>query len=269
MPTLPAPQRSPHRPPVAQNRFCRGVALVCAAGMFGLAAVPAVAATCEARSGATAPTVIELYTSEGCSSCPPADRWLSGLGSRSDVLALAFHVSYWDRLGWVDRFASPVYTERQRALMAPSGARYVYTPQVLVNGRDWRAWPKLPSEVAAAPLDLQLSREGPALTAAIRPRPDAVKPAAGARLSGYWALLEDGHRSEVRAGENAGETLKHDHVVRQYQPVASWPADREQRWSWQVTAPSVPVGEGVRRRAVFVVVDAVTQRPLQGLALAC
>ena len=269
MPTLPGPRPSPRRAPDVRKPRCRWLALLCAAGVWVSAAAPALAATCEARSGATAPTVVELYTSEGCSSCPPADRWLSSLSRRSDVLALAFHVSYWDRLGWVDRFASPVYTERQRALMAPSGARYVYTPQVLVNGRDWRAWPTLPPETAAAPLDLQLSREGTALAATIRPRSEGSPLPSGARLSGYWAVLEDGHRSQVRAGENAGETLKHDHVVRQYQAVASWAADREQRWRWQATAPMAPAADGVRRRVVFVVVDAATQRPLQALALAC
>ena len=79
--------------------------------------------TCSATSGATAPLVVELYTSEGCSSCPPADRWLSTLKGRPDVLALAFHVNYWDRLGWPDRFASVEATERQHKLAQLAGSR--------------------------------------------------------------------------------------------------------------------------------------------------
>lgn len=262
MPTLPVFS-------TAWRRWRRRATAALAA--LGLAAgvVPALAAVCEARSSAASPTLVELYTSEGCSSCPPADRWLSSLSRRSDVLALAFHVSYWDRLGWVDRFASPVYTERQRKLMAASGARYVYTPQVVVNGRDWRGWPNLPAEAAVSPVELQLGREGSNWVATVRRRADAGGQAVGARLEGYWALLEDGHRSDVRAGENAGETLRHDHVVRQYQPVAAWPAERVQRWTWPLPGASAPVEDGVRRRVAFVVVDAATQRPVQALALAC
>lgn len=229
------------------------------------AQVPALAATCEARSGPTAPRVVELYTSEGCSSCPPADRWLSGLAGRNDVVALAFHVSYWDRLGWPDRFAQAAFTERQRQQIAPSGARYAYTPQVIVDGRDWTRWPTLPP-AGVAPLDLTLQREGAAVTVRIERRPAASGPFP-ATLGGYWALLEDGHRSDVRAGENAGATLRHDHVVRHLQPVADWAAGRDQRWTWQ--PPATAEAGGVRRRVAFVVVDPSTQRPLQALALAC
>src|SRR5439155_369615 len=84
----------------------------------------------------------------GCNSCPPADRWLSGLKGRSDVVALAFHVDYWDRLGWVDRFADAAYTRRQVEQQRLSGGGFVYTPQVLVDGRDWRRWPTLPAASA-------------------------------------------------------------------------------------------------------------------------
>lgn len=90
------------------------------------------------QSGATVPLVIELYTSEGCSSCPPADRWLSSLKGRSGVIAAAFHVDYWNGLGWPDRFSSPAYTERQKQGVGVNGSRYAYTPQIVVNGKDWR-----------------------------------------------------------------------------------------------------------------------------------
>ena len=81
------------------------------------------ASACETRASAQPPAIVELYTSEGCSSCPPADRWLSSLKGRDDTIALAFHVDYWDRLGWPDRFATAANTERQQQLSRASGAR--------------------------------------------------------------------------------------------------------------------------------------------------
>ena len=120
--------------------------------------------SCTARSSAVAPTVVELYTSEGCSSCPPADRWLSTLKGRPDVLALAFHVTYWDRLGWPDRFARPEYTQRQYSLAQRAALSNVYTPQVLVNGQDWRRWPQLPAATTAPVPALSLAREGDMVT---------------------------------------------------------------------------------------------------------
>ncbi|MBW8760754.1 MAG: DUF1223 domain-containing protein, partial [Burkholderiales bacterium] len=91
-----------------------------------------------AQSGAAVPRLVELYTSEGCSSCPPADRWLSSLKGQPGVIAAAFHVDYWNGLGWPDRFSRPAYTERQKQGVGVNGSRYAYTPQIVVNGRDWR-----------------------------------------------------------------------------------------------------------------------------------
>ena len=216
------------------------------------------AVTCEVRSGATPPTVVELYTSEGCSSCPPADRWLSTLKGRDDVLALAFHVDYWDRLGWADRFASAAATARQGELAGAMKSSTVYTPQVVANGRDWQRWPALPTDRPAGSVTLALARDGQQVTA-------DVGAARGGRLAGYWVVLEDGHRSRVTAGENSGENLQHDHVVRLYRPVAAWSAAEPQRFTLDVL-PGVPEHP---RRVAFVVVDPVTLRPLQALALGC
>lgn len=216
-------------------------------------------AACTAESGATAPTVVELYTSEGCSSCPPADRWLSTLKARADVLAVAFHVNYWDHLGWQDRFATAEGTQRQRVLARAAGQSGVYTPQVRVNGVDLRAGVTLPPP-RPSPLRLTLAHEGDQARVAVAPLATG-----GHRLAGWWALLEDGHASRVRAGENAGETLRHDHVVRLYRPVADWnAADGLQA---RLVLPAATPGQP--RRIVFVVADAVTQRPLQALVLAC
>jgi len=215
------------------------------------------AASCSVNSGARPPAIVELYTSEGCSSCPPADRWLSALKGRPEVLALAFHVNYWDRLGWPDRFANAATTERQHRLQRASGAPYVYTPQVLLNGRDLRHWRTATlSRPSASPLTLTLVREGARVQASI------AGPASQA-LAGYWVVLEDGHVSRVKAGENAGETLTHDHVVTLYRPVAAWRGDAQ---GLSIELP--PVGSAARRVA-FVVTDGAGTTPLQAVALAC
>ena len=221
----------------------------------------AIAQTCEMRSTAQAPAIVELYTSEGCSSCPPADRWLSTLKGRNDVIALAFHVNYWDRLGWPDRFATPAITERQHQLAQTSGSSYVYTPQVVLNGRDWRNWSgNAVARPPASTVALAVKRDGNTVTANVGASND--------RLAGYWAVLEDGHSSRVKAGENAGETLKHDHVVTLYKPVEAWAA-KDAAKQWTLALPQASPAAGTARRVVFVVTDAATQRPLQALALGC
>ena len=145
----------------------------CAAMLLAVGAVAAQAQACRAESGAQVPVVVELYTSEGCDSCPPADRWLSTLKDKPGVLAAAFHVDYWDRLGWKDRFASPRFTERQAQLQAAAGARSSYTPQVRVNGADWRRWPELPGAASSSPVRLTLQREGDQVDIRVQPTSDA------------------------------------------------------------------------------------------------
>jgi hypothetical protein len=176
------------------------------------------------------------------------------------VLPLAFHVDYWDRLGWADRFAGREGTERQYRLAQRAGAANVYTPQVIVDGRDWRGWPRLPptaSATAADPPSLTLRRSGDELIAEVDPAPGR------SRLSGYWAVLEDGHASRVGAGENAGETLRHDHVVRLYRPVDAWPAAAARPHALRVLT-----GDTAHpRRVVFVSTDPATLAPLQAAVL--
>jgi hypothetical protein len=231
-----------------------------AALLAALAPIAAMAQTCEMRAAAQPPAIVELYTSEGCSSCPPADRWLSTLKGRSDVIALAFHVNYWDRLGWPDRFATPAITERQHQLAQTNGSPFVYTPQVVLNGRDFRNWSGTSlARPPASTVALALKRDGNTVTADIG--------AASGRLTGYWAVLEDGHSSRVKAGENAGETLKHDHVVTLYKPVEAWTAAKDSAKQWTLALPAAT--SGTARRVVFVVTDPASQRPLQALALAC
>ena len=217
-------------------------------------------AQCSARSGASTPLVVELYTSEGCSSCPPADRWLSTLKGRGDVVALAFHVDYWDRLGWKDRFASADWTRRQSAVGAHSGAGFSYTPQVLVNGRDYRRWPALPAAGSAPVVDVQLERDGAGYVAQVTPRPGNAPRA----LAGYWAVTEDGHRTQVRSGENAGAALSHDAVVRELLPLAAIGQS-----ALRFTPRDASVAPGTTRRVQFVVTDPASGAPLQALGLGC
>ena len=240
--------------------------LLCA---LALPPTGASAQTCQARSPDRQALLVELYTSEGCNSCPPADRWLSllkGAPAQPPVLAVAFHVDYWDRLGWVDRFGSARHTERQAEQQRSSGARFSYTPQVLVNGRDWRGWPTLPVLDAPALVRIDLRRQdAQQVTASITPLRGAP-----ARLALWWAVLEDDHSSAVGAGENHGATLRHDHVVRQYGRVAVWGIEPGASAAHDERLMASPNGEGGRKaRLLVVVTDAVTGAPLQAAQLTC
>jgi hypothetical protein len=232
---------------------------LCGALMAGALAAPlAHAQSCRAESGTQVPVLVELYTSEGCNSCPPADRWLSTLKGKPGVLAAAFHVDYWDRLGWKDRFASARHTERQAQQQASSGVRYSYTPQVVVNGRDWRRWPDLPAPVSNASVRVTMQRVGEQVELQVQPLRDAQ------RWTLWWAALEDDHTSDVKAGENVGVTLRHDHVVRLYGSLPSTNGTQTRR----IDVPSR--GEGGRAlRVLAVVTDATSGAPLQALQLRC
>ncbi len=176
------------------------------------------AVTCSAVSGEQRVPVVELFTSEGCNSCPPADRWLSGFvpreGSERGPTVLAYHVDYWDYIGWTDRFADPRHGERHKRLVDASGGRIRYTPQVFVDGREYGQWRRgnRPAAVAEATLRLQakLAVESDRRLH-IDLRADGKR---DAPVTVTVALVEHGLTSSVRAGENAGKTLRHDHVVR-------------------------------------------------------
>jgi hypothetical protein len=183
------------------------------------------AAECIARSGPQTAALVELYTSEGCSSCPPADRWLSSFTKpgAQRVVPIAFHVSYWDYIGWKDLFADERYTERQRALAKATGARMVYTPQVMLSGRDLRDWSsarafaasveRLNATAARAQLELtpQATADGTISGAAMaRLLPGTRKD----DLALFVVVTQNGLSSRVTAGENRGEKLAHDFVVR-------------------------------------------------------
>jgi hypothetical protein len=232
---------------------------------LGVGVNAAAAPQCTARSGASVNPLVELYTSEGCNSCPPADRWLSALKLRSDVVGLAFHVDYWDRLGWKDRFGSPAFTQRQAQQQVVNGARFSYTPQVVIDGQDRKDWPRarVAAERMPALVAIELAHDGERVTASV-----SAAAQAPARLAAYWAVTEFGHRTAVKAGENEGATLEHDFVVREYQNVAAWSAVPGAAQPLAFTPADRP-DAAHPRKVSLVVVDAASGRPLQALSLGC
>ncbi|PKP74554.1 MAG: DUF1223 domain-containing protein [Alphaproteobacteria bacterium HGW-Alphaproteobacteria-6] len=171
------------------------------------------------------PVVVELFTSQGCSSCPPADAMIAGLAPRDDVIALALHVDYWDYIGWSDIFASPAYSDRQRDYAAAAGSRAVYTPQIVVGGEGRVMGAKAGKlgaaiEAAAArpsPVRLTLSRDGAALH---------VSASADAPLDRAVVVQVVRYIPErmvaIERGENAGKTIHYANIVSDWRKVADW-----------------------------------------------
>lgn len=192
------------------------ITVLCVASM-----TVATAQTCSKQSPNHTVALLELYTSEGCSSCPPADHAVSALQKAANadlVVPLALHVDYWDYIGWTDRFAKPDFTQRQRWLADVTGSRAVYTPEMFVGGQELRNWPDaLGADIAG------INRQSPRASIGIRlgtvaagklPVQVDTKAAPGAKL--YIALYENGLSSNVKAGENNGVVLRHDYVVRDW-----------------------------------------------------
>lgn len=210
----------------------------------GIAPGPA----CHASSGPQRGALLELYTSEGCSSCPPADRWFAAQATAADPVKLsllAFHVDYWDSIGWPDRFGSAANSSRQQMRVAQSGSNSVYTPQVMLGihtGLPWQSPARALAAVQAA------NAQSSMLALVLSAMPDAGLPQSnrwqvnvqtapvrpGIALPSaqvYLALYQDGLSSQVRGGENRGVTLHHDRVVRAlYGP---WPL-AAMRWTHSV-----------------------------------
>ncbi len=220
--------------------------------------VACAAPVCTASSGERLLPVIELYTSEGCSSCPPADKWLSTLKGKP-VVAQAFHVGYWDYIGWVDRFANPLFAARQREMAALNHLQGVYTPQVLRNGRDWRDYARALEGDTAARAAITLQRLGETDSFEARVTPTDTT----ANWTAYWTVTEHGHSSRVKSGENSGEFLKHDFVVRQYVPVGRYQGAQVLTFFAVAGQPEHP------RQINLVVSDARTHQPLQSISLQC
>ncbi len=264
---------------IGRRRGAKLASLISSVAVLGLLSPVALAASCRAQSGPTQTALIELYTSEGCSSCPPADRWLATLAmepaSGAKIVPLALHVDYWDSLGWRDRFAQPDFSARQRALTAAQGSRTVFTPQVMVDGRttlDWdedaafrRRIAEINARLAQADLNLEIVSAPGAWQTLVQGRLQSrLSPA---RAGVFVAFYQNGLASQVTAGENAAHRLRHERVTRELIGPLPVSADghfaHDHRFS---LPPDANLGDfGV---AAFVQ-DRVDGRVWQALALTC
>lgn len=169
--------------------------------------------------------VVEMFTSQGCSSCPPADEFFSMLVDDPRVIPLALHVDYWDYIGWADVFAKPQYTDRQKAYARAVGSRTIYTPQMIVDGQD-RVEGHQPDQVesliqrhlaSASGVSLQVDRVGRELHI----RADSAEPLRGA-LRVQLVRYRPSETVEIERGENAGRTVTYHNIVTSWQPLGEW-----------------------------------------------
>lgn len=177
------------------------------------------AATPMVKASAENPVIVELYQSQGCSSCPPADLALNAVADRDDVIALNFSVTYWDRLGWKDIFGDPAYTQRQYDYAHAFKNPNVYTPQMIINGTR----PFVGNRKGELDRELAASKAvsgGPAISAAN----GKVTIGAGSGKANVWLVRYDPRIQNVavKAGENAGRTIPHKNIVRQLVKLGAW-----------------------------------------------
>lgn len=204
---------------------------------------------------AQTPVVLELFTSQGCSSCPPADALLAELASREGVIALALHVDYWDYLGWKDSFASPSNTARQRAYAKAVRSRTIFTPEIVVQGAErlkGHDAEGILKEIARhqteAPLvDLSLARDGDTLKIHVAPKGEALGPA----MIELVNFLPSAGVS-IEGGENAGRTVNYKNIVTRWETIARWDG----------TTPVDMRYEGVEEGPVAVIVQRTKMGPV-------
>jgi len=190
---------------------------------FCLGALASMAATQVRAEGGRSPVVVELYTSQGCTACPPADALLSEIADEDGVIALALHVDYWDYIGWKDTFASPAHTARQKAYARAAGEKMVYTPQMVVNGRDRIVGVDatglarlLKAEGNGAGPALALTRSGSRIE--VRAEPATIPQGSVVQVVSYIPRAS----VLIERGENAGRTIIYSNVVTRWQAVADW-----------------------------------------------
>lgn len=248
--------------------------------LFGLCAIMfasnAIAQSqCTAVSGPHTNVLVELYTSEGCSSCPPADQWLTRLKTQGNqfgnIVPIALHVDYWDYIGWKDNFANPAFAKRQREMAASGHARGVYTPQLAINGQDTRSWlsdGRFKNEIASInrmPAKAEIRLAVNTQTAKSVQVSTSIKTAETGPSVYYLALQENNLQSIVNAGENRGELLRHDYVVRQWLgPFKVW-ADGKINESHEIQLQ--PAWKPHDLSVVAFVQNSATEEILQALVL--
>lgn len=214
----------------------------------------------ELKSGQKKNTMIELFTSEGCSSCPPAEHWINGLKNHpklwDDIIPVAFHVDYWDYIGWKDPFATPGNSYRQRRYHQEKGIKSVYTPGFVTNGYEWRRWFNnktiIQSDVETGELNVSI-HDG--LIKAEYKGKEVEEMA----LKINVAVLGFGLETEIKAGENAGRTLHHDFVVVGQDNQTSF------NGQWTLPIPDVQKHEMTRQGIAVWISPINRQKPIQSV----
>lgn len=180
--------------------------------------------------------VVELYTSQGCSSCPPADEFVAMLASNPNILPLALHVDYWDYIGWEDKFAHPKFTDRQKAYAHAIGSRTIYTPQLIIGGAD-RIEGFAPEETAerlrshmqaGSPVRLTVTREGDRLVIRAEADPPLTEP-----VRVQLVRYKPQETVTIERGENAGKTITYTNIVTSWESLEDWTG----QGPLEVTAP--------------------------------
>ena len=188
------------------------------AGFLTLAALPGIANE--------RPVVVELFTSQGCPSCPPADAFLEQLAVRDDVLALSLHVDYWDYIGWEDTFGSPDHTARQRGYAKASERKMIYTPQMIINGADHVVGTRFKDVTdlidkhhsrSAEDIAVSLNEEGDRIHLSARTPAPREMP-----LAVHLVRYLPKETVEIERGENAGKTITYVNIVTEMQTLAQW-----------------------------------------------
>lgn len=223
--------------PVFREYFARQLISRCLLISACLSTAHTATATQQFTSNVAQPMVIELYTSQGCSSCPAAENWLSQLKSHPDLFKtlfpLAFHVDYWDYLGWQDSFASSAASQRQYQYRRLGLSRSVYTPGLIINGKESRNWRRpAPPEDTSDPDTLNLVvNQNDVVLQYSTPLPN---------LTAHLAILKMDAKLPISSGENAGRMINHDFVVHQWQILTS-PTSKPK---WHFKSPQLEVKKG-------------------------
>ena len=197
---------------------------ILAAALIGLASGFGPADAASASSGQK--VVVELFTSQGCSSCPPADKYLGELAKHDDVVALSFHVDYWNYIGWRDPYSDPKWTKRQQAYGKNLRKRYVYTPQMVIDGQTESVGSRrgqvrylISRAMKSQKLAIEVSHPD---HDNLHIRIPASANHDGAPATVWLALYDAEHATAVKAGENEGATITNTNVVRSMSPVGTW-----------------------------------------------
>lgn len=235
------------------------------------------AESCEVKSGAHIAPLVELYTAEGCSDCPPADAWMSRLAAEMDpaqVSLLALHVDYWDDIGWIDRFADPAYSQRQNFRVKLAKKKVIYTPHVMIGAETTVKWrdqaevkrlfSRARSKQASVELAMEVGKADDGLQVAVRAWPQSgVDDETSPNLM-WLALYQDDLVSSIQEGENKGKKLHHDRVTRVLK--GPW-AVSTQPVAGEVRIPLEPDADLTKYGLVLFAESSTTGAGLQSLSL--